>query len=62
MSDDEFIASFENSTLDNASFHHCDHVPDGVPAFNSRAESGTFLKTHLAAIRRRQSRSIELER
>jgi hypothetical protein len=26
MSDHEFIASFENSTLDNAAFHHADHV------------------------------------
>src|SRR5580692_3302411 len=26
MSDDEFIASFENATLDNATFHHTDHV------------------------------------
>ena len=26
MSDDEFIASFENATLDNAAFHHADHV------------------------------------
>ncbi|HTC90079.1 MAG TPA: hypothetical protein VK686_17345 [Bryobacteraceae bacterium] len=26
MSDDEFIASFEDSTLDNAAFHHADHV------------------------------------
>jgi hypothetical protein len=26
MSDDEFIASFENATLDAASFHHGDHV------------------------------------
>jgi hypothetical protein len=29
MSDDEFIASFENTTLDNASFHHADHVRMG---------------------------------
>jgi len=26
MTDDEFIASFENCTLANASFHHSDHV------------------------------------
>src|SRR5260370_15975191 len=26
MTDDEFIASFENSTLDNASFRHIDHI------------------------------------
>ena|ERR1700733_60023 len=26
MSDDEFIASFENDTLDNGAFHHADHV------------------------------------
>jgi hypothetical protein len=29
MTDDEFIASFENATLDNASFHHADHVRMG---------------------------------
>jgi hypothetical protein len=26
MTDDEFIASFENCSLSNASFHHVDHV------------------------------------
>jgi hypothetical protein len=26
MSDDEFMAAFENCTLANASFHHADHV------------------------------------
>jgi hypothetical protein len=26
MNDDDFIASFENSTLDNTAFHHSDHV------------------------------------
>lgn len=26
MTDDEFIANFENCNLANASFHHCDHV------------------------------------
>jgi hypothetical protein len=29
MTDDELIASFENATLDNASFHHADHVRMG---------------------------------
>jgi hypothetical protein len=26
MSDDEFIAAFENCTIPNESFHHADHV------------------------------------
>jgi hypothetical protein len=26
MTDDEFIASFENGSLDNHAFHHADHV------------------------------------
>ena len=26
MTDDEFLASFDNCTLDNTSFHHADHV------------------------------------
>ncbi len=26
MTDDEFVAAFENCTLDSAAFHHADHV------------------------------------
>ena len=26
MTDEEFVASFENATLDNSTFHHTDHV------------------------------------
>jgi hypothetical protein len=34
MSDDEFIASFENCSLANESFHHCDHVRMGFLYLN----------------------------
>ena len=26
MTDDDFVASFENGTIDNSTFHHADHV------------------------------------
>ena len=29
MTDDEFIANFENASLDSAAFHHADHVRMG---------------------------------
>ena len=56
MTDDEFIAAFENATLDGASFHHADHVRAGFlyvgryPVLESLRRFSTSLKQLATAL------------
>ena len=55
MIDDEFIARFEDGTLANESFHHCDHVRvaflylSHYPALEALERFSTSLRRFAAA-------------